>query len=358
MDMRENNKDFNPSQLELKGFSRSVAELEWLLLALSMLVIFIPDLAGENQQGIILSMTLFAAFIMAFHYWNFYTQEDRWKIAIETWVMIAFITSILWFTGKTSSPYLNAYLLVIIASSLTLGKVMTLLEMGLICCIYFYMGYSVFYMDIFSFTTFSELMLKFTPFLLVAYLTTMLSADMRYAKQALIKQAEIDELTGILNMRGFHNIFEHESCKSERYQRPYSIMMLDADNLKQINDTLGHEAGNQMIQMLVSAVQGCLRNTDVLARYGGDEFIVLMPETNLAQARIAGERICAAVANTSTDLAGRPLSTTVSVGIASCPDDTRDASELIEMADRAMYQSKQAGRNRVSNYSRAADHAA
>ena len=119
---------------ELKGFSRSMAELQWLLLILVILYFFIPIQAIENYDGLIITMTSYSVFIVLFRYLNFQARESRLKLAMETWVMISFITLVLWYTGKVDSPLLNLYLLVIIACAITLGKIMTLLEVALIAC--------------------------------------------------------------------------------------------------------------------------------------------------------------------------------------------------------------------------------
>jgi len=336
---------------ELRGFSRSIAELEWLILVLVLLYTQVPGTRVDNSSALVAAMVVFAAFVIFFHYLNFYERESRWKLALESWVMLAFVSVVLWFTGMVESPLLNCYLLVIIASALTLGKVMTLLEVALICCLYLYMGYAVYAEGVFSFATVSLLMAKFAPFLLVAYLTTMLSADIQYAKGLLQRQSEVDELTGVMNMRGFKAMLEREVRQNKRYGRAFSLLMIDADGLKQVNDQLGHEAGNHMIQMVAQTIQSCLRGSDIVARFGGDEFVVMLPETDGVAAMTAAERIRMAVANTSVDLNGERIVATVSIGVACFPDDGGTIDDLLDKADRALYRSKNDGRNRATRFS-------
>ena len=175
--------DISIDQLELKGFSRSVAEIEWLLIILVLLYFVSPTMSAENRPQVVAAMVFYTAFFMTFRYANLFRQETRWKLALETWAMIAFITLILWHTGKINSPLLNLYLLVIITAGLTLGKLMTLLELALITTCYLYMGYPAYADRLYSLTTFSDLMAKFSPFLLIAYLTSLLSSDLHYAKR-------------------------------------------------------------------------------------------------------------------------------------------------------------------------------
>jgi diguanylate cyclase (GGDEF)-like protein len=126
--------------------------------------------------------------------------------------------------------------------------------------------------------------------------------------------------------------------------------MVDSDNLKHVNDTHGHEAGNRLLRQLANAVQAELRATDVPARYGGDEFIVLLPETPPKGAMDVAERIRNAIGSRPLALDGQQLSATVSIGVACYPEDGRTLDALAARADRALYYAKQQGRNRVVRY--------
>ena len=208
-------------QIELKGFSRSFAELEWLLLVLVLLYSVAPGVYIENQWIILKYSLGFAAFVLAFRYLNFYKKETRWKLACEVWVMIAFISCVLWYTGKVDSPLINLYLLVIITSGLALGKLTTFLILGLISTIYIYMGVPILIKGAFSLQDFSYMMTVFAPYLIVAYLTTMLSADLQYAKKMFKHLSETDEMTGLMNRRSFSNVLENEHTINQ-----FDIIML------------------------------------------------------------------------------------------------------------------------------------
>ncbi len=340
-------------QDEIKGFSRTIAEIEWLLLALVLLYLVVANPQDESRPAIYMALLLFAAFVLAFRCANFYKRESRWKLAVETWVMILFITWVLWHSGGLESPLLNLYLLTIIISALTLGKMVTLLEVALIVSCYVWLGHAEIEDSIFTLAYGAQLMGRLAPMLLVAYLTTMLSADIRYAIRRIKILSETDELTGVINMRAFSAILEREAGLSMRYSRSYSILMVDSDNLKSVNDTFGHEAGNRLLIHVVNHIQTALRSTDVLARYGGDAFVVLLPETSGAHAREIAERVRSAVDRSPLDVRGAQVPTTVSVGVASYPDDAQDADAVLDKADKAMYQSKQNGRNQASAFSAA-----
>ena len=349
---------FDPalSTEELRGFSRTVAEIEWLLLILVMLyqVVLVPD--EEASTALAMAMFFFAAFVLGFRYANFYKKETHWKIAFETWVMIVFITWVLIYTGGAASPLHDLYLLVIITSALTLGKLATLLEMGLITACYVWLGRQHGSELVFSLSYGAVLAAQLAPMLLVAYITTMLSADIRRAFGHIKMLSETDELTGVLNMRAFMTGAEQIFVQAERYARPFSILMIDSDSLKAVNDTLGHEAGNRLLRLTVQCIGTALRKSpvrqpDLVARYGGDEFVVLLPETPSSGAFGVAERIRKAVESNPIRSRDQTAQATVSIGIASYPDHGADFESVMENADQAMYASKAAGKNRTTMFS-------
>ncbi len=335
---------------ELHGFARSMAELQWFLLILVLLYFFIPTGPLDNSDGIIVTMVAYSLFILLSRYSKFRFRETRMKLAIETWVMTGFITAILWNTGYTESPLLNLYLLVIIACAITLGKVMTLLEVVLIACCYLYMGFSYYSVDIFSAETFTMLMARFSPFLLVAYVTSLLASDILSAKNKITLLSQTDELTGLLNMRAFNLLLDKEVAGAARYRETFSILMVDVDGLKAINDEYGHATGSRMIQSVSDTLKSSVRASDIVARFGGDEFVLLLTHTSREQARLVAERIRSAIARMTFEADGKLLTTTVSIGIAGFPECVDDPSRVLDRADEALYLSKENGRNRVTLY--------
>ena len=340
-------------QEELRGISRSVGEIEWLLMIVVLLYFAFGGIAIDDQPTIVLAMVLYAGCILGFRYANFFKHESRWKLAVVTWILTAFITWTLFHTGRLESPLLNSYLLVIITSALALGKLTTLLELALIgaCIVMLGEGDT---RDILTLKHTAALFAQFAPFVLVAYITTMFASDIRYGLNQVKLLSETDELTKAFNRRGFAIIADRLFGQAMRYARPISMLVLDCDNLKQVNDSIGHKAGDALLVELVRCIQGHLRHTDVLVRHGGDEFIVLLPETPAQGAIDAAEKIRAAVADNAIAIDGQLVKTTVSVGVSSYPEDGSTLDLMLAHADRNMYQAKLAGRNRVIHQSVAA----
>lgn len=335
---------------ELRGLSRSIAEIEWLLLCVVLLYHVFGGTEAADQASVAFTLVAYALSVMGFRYARFFKHESRWKLAVETWIMTAFITWSVWHTGRLDSPLLNTYLLVIIASALALGKLTTLLELALIgVCFVFLAG--EFSLDgVISLRYAAGMFAVFAPFVLVAYTTTMFASDIRYGLSKARLLSETDELTGTLNRRGFAIIADRLFGQAVRYNRPISLLGIDCDNLKQVNDQFGHKAGDTLLKALVDTMHRQLRQADILARQGGDEFVVLLPETPAEGALEVAEKLRLAVASSSIALAGHVIRTTVSIGVASYPEDGTTLDLLQGHSDHSMYEAKLAGRNQVRRH--------
>jgi diguanylate cyclase (GGDEF)-like protein len=159
-------------------------------------------------------------------------------------------------------------------------------------------------------------------------------------------QATLDPLTGCHNRRGFDEVLHAELARGHRYGRPLSLVFLDIDHFKRINDEFGHEVGDHALQRIGRVVRHTFRTTDSACRYGGEEFALVFPETPKVEAVRLAERLRDLVA-TLPPTAEVPRTMTASFGVAAFPDDGTDAAALIRSADRALYQAKANGRNRV-----------
>lgn len=159
--------------------------------------------------------------------------------------------------------------------------------------------------------------------------------------------ASRDTLTGLLNRRAFIAAAEGEFVRSRRRARPLSLLMLDLDHFKAINDQYGHAAGDELLRTVAAAVTPCLRDYDIFARFGGEEFVVLLPDTSHEEAMSVAERLRSAVECNRAWFEGRAIACTLSVGMALLKSEHRDLDALIRDADLALYRAKSGGRNRV-----------
>lgn len=174
-----------------------------------------------------------------------------------------------------------------------------------------------------------------------------LSDSIRH-QQEYKRNATLDELTGLHNRRWMHDMVERQIKRSRINGEPLSLLLIDIDHFKSINDNFGHLVGDQVLRTVAWTLMNNLRPTDMLARYGGEEFVAVLPGSNLAGARIAAESMCAAVRQITDDAGeGEALPpTTVSIGVAQIQPG-QSFTDLVESADRAMYRAKHKGRNRV-----------
>lgn len=175
---------------------------------------------------------------------------------------------------------------------------------------------------------------------------------MQEANENLKEKATVDPLTGLGNRRAFDEQLEGEISRVRRYARPLSLLMMDVDGFKDINDAFGHPRGDDALCSVGTVLREALRASDSAMRYGGDEFAVILPETDKTRAYAVAEKIRAAVSSMDAAVQGPEetgprLNLTMSVGVATVSGESASGDELLEAADRALYKAKRAGRNRV-----------
>lgn len=172
-----------------------------------------------------------------------------------------------------------------------------------------------------------------------------LAAGVAYIREVSDRQrtmALTDFMTGVPNARAFLAVLQGEVVRSRRGGTPLSLAYLDVDDFKRVNDTFGHEAGNELLRMIAQSVQGALRASDTVARLGGDEFAMLLPESDVAAARGAVERVLAHLAE---EVGRRHWPVTFSVGLVSCAKLECTHEEMLQRADALMYEVKREGKN-------------
>ncbi len=192
----------------------------------------------------------------------------------------------------------------------------------------------------------------FDPIML--FLVAALAAEMLYqtwlkafiANQQLAEHAATDPLTGLSNRRHIEPQLAGETASASRHHSTFSILMLDLDHFKRVNDRFGHDVGDEVLREVGRRLRAMLRTEDRPARWGGEEFLVLLTDTDASQAAVVADKICRAIADTPIQFNDSSVDITISIGIAEFAGES-DPLDIIRRADRALYQAKDEGRNRV-----------
>ncbi len=327
-------------QAQLRGFARSIAEVEWLLLILVVLYLFIANPALARSVGVLGALFGFAGFVLLFRYGRPFKQHTRFKLALEILVMLGFLTAVLAVSGGVRSPLVNLYLLPIVTAALALGKRAAALVVAVVCLCYLLVGVLVDGLSAVNGQFAIAAVGVLAPFVLVAFCTTLLVDNINTAKNRIRALSDRDELTSLYNMRAFARVAEQEHDSASRTGRVYSILMVDIEHLKSVNDTYGHEAGSRAVKLVADALLRLTRSTDVVGRYGGDEFVVLLGGADKVVADEVAQRIRNVVFATTLEVDVKMVRVKVNVGTASYPENGNNLQAVMAVADRNMHKDK------------------
>jgi len=332
---------------ELMSFRLTLRSIEWLLPFIVLLYFFATGIVMADQPALQIAIGAYVIFLgcMQLVRWS---DKYTWTIiSAQIWGMILFVTLILWQTGGIWSPLLCLYLFPIITSAVALPESSTpkFLVVMVFC---------------FSLALPGEGQNTHTPreqistllliiaFWVVPYIAALLSTSMLKARRQIQELSGTDYLSGLQNMRTFLPLARKEFERSVRYGHPFSILMIDADNLKPINERYGHMYGSTIIRHIGEAIARNIRSSDIAARYGGDEFVVLLHETAPPSALHAAERIRMDVEKIACAVPGGTQSITISIGIAGFPEHGAQVEDIISQADKALFIGKSHGKNRCT----------
>jgi diguanylate cyclase (GGDEF)-like protein len=330
-----------PLRDELQGLLRGIARVDWLAMVLVVLYFAVDQHKLPNPWVTATALGVFTIFLIVFRTTWFPVHTTSNRLLLDVAITVLFITVVVSQTGGLDSPLASLFLLPMVLAAVALGPRLALATFVVVTACFVIVEVIVRGVAGLSVAFLARLYGELVPFALVAYLTGQLSASMITARRRIQELAERDGLTGLINMRTFNELLRREHADLARNDRTYSVLMVDMDRLKPVNDTWGHEAGNRAIAAIAGALERSIRGSDVAARYGGDEFVLFLPDADVEQANTIAQRVRNNAFNSQYEAGGRLQRGTVSVGVATFPRDGRNPAELLVVADRRMYRDKE-----------------
>jgi diguanylate cyclase (GGDEF)-like protein len=311
---------------------RSLARVDWLVLLAVALYALVLREPQQSSRLLYLAIAAYTLFVIAIRWRGFPVRDTGARIAFGAAGMVVFITVVATQTGGAGSPMVNLYLLPIVVVAMTLGRRGAFVIFGAVLLAYLSLvvgeGAQPPAAELLT-----QMFGQLGPWALVAYVTQALAGTILTARRRIEEMAERDSLTGLFNLRTFKSLLEREHGLRARGGRGgYAILVVDMDDLKALNDEHGHQAGNRAISTVASAIQRAIRNTDMAARFGGDEFVVFLPEATPEVAEGVAQRIRNHVQKSLFPVGERLQRTSVSVGTASYPRDGAHEDDIVAAA--------------------------
>jgi diguanylate cyclase (GGDEF)-like protein len=336
--------------LERRGrsYGTAVRVLWWVSIASVLIGVGLSDAYDANQAAIYALGAVAVVAAVGLHDVLPERRRTPAVIAFEVVLAIVLTTVLLVLTDYASSPFVFVYLLIAVAVALQLGGPIAMVVA--MATTFAFLGVLALDPQLASYTTADLLRfgLQIGSIWLLAYVAGVFASGERRMRNSVLQLSRTDELTGLYNRSQLFPTLEEEVQRTRRSERGFCLLMIDLDGLKAVNDSFGHHRGDEVLRMLGGVIRHSIRVVDTAYRYGGDEFLVLLPETDFAGAFVVAEKIRAGAEEVGLAAGGGELLTSVSIGLVSCPEDGTSAEDLMIAADRAMYQAKSLGKNQVS----------
>ena len=334
-----------------RSYDRVVRIVSWSFLLVVTVMVAVTGLWPENQPAIFVLVALAGLFVLVVHDLLPADAIGPAKYVLEGSVSITFATLLVALTGGIESPFFFSFPLIVAGASLVVPPTVT----GILAVVAA-IGYTLAVVGTappgpLAVTTVTTIGLNITALVLLAFVGIIIAREQRHAREAAIRLSTIDPLTGLFNRTFFFAAIEREIARCARSGRGFCLLMMDLDELKAINDRYGHFHGDRVLRGVGDVIDQGVRRIDTAARYGGDEFVVVLPETDPTGAYVLAEKIRLGVASLDIAIPRSTIQPSLSIGVVSYPGDGLTADELMIAADSAMYRSKRAGKNRVTGIS-------
>lgn len=319
----------------------------WVAIAGVLVGIGISDAFPANRSAIYALGGAAVVMVVVLHEMLPRRWRGRAMIALEVVAALALATGLVWLTGGADSPFVFTFHLLVVAAALTMGSRLALLVTAAASLAYLGQllldaGLAAAGVDLL------RVAINLGSLWLLAYLAGVYASSERRVRAQVLELSQTDPLTGLFNRGHLFPTLEQEVQRTRRSSRGFCVLMIDLDGLKAINDSLGHLRGDDVLRAVGRVINGSIRTVDSAYRYGGDEFLILLPETEFIGAYVVAEKIREGVEEIGESLASDFASTSVSIGLVSHPEDGSSSEELMVAADRAMYQAKSLGKNQIS----------
>jgi diguanylate cyclase (GGDEF)-like protein len=337
----------DPGVVPSGAYDRVVRIVSWVFILATSTIVAVTGLWRETQPAIFALLAAAGLFVLVVHDLLPSGALGTAKFVLEGSVAITFATLLVVLTGRDLSPFFFTFPLIVGGAALVVSARVTL-ALASAACLAYIVAIAPPGSGGIPPQTVAVVGINITALVLLAYVAMVIAREQRRARDAAIRLSTVDPLTGLFNRTFFFAAVEREIARSARSGRGFCLLMMDLDELKQINDQHGHFFGDRVLRGVGEVIRAGGRKIDTSARYGGDEFVVLLPETDPTGAYVLAEKIRLGVADLNVDVAGTTLQPSVSIGVVSYPEDGLTSDELMITADSQMYHSKRAGKNRVT----------
>ena len=319
----------------------------WVAIAGVLVGIGLTDAYPSNRAAIYALGGAAAGLVVLLHELLPRRWRGHYAVGFEVLAALSLASGLVWLTGGAASPFVFSYHLVVVAAALTMGSRLALAVAAAASLAYvgqLALGPSIGASN-------GELLragINLGSLWLLAYLAGVYASSERRVRARVLELSQTDPLTSLYNRGQLFPRLEQEVQRTRRSGRGFCVLMVDLDGLKAINDSMGHLRGDDVLRSVGRIITSSIRGVDAAYRYGGDEFLILLPETEFIGAYVVAEKIREGVEEIGATLGKDDASTSVSIGLVSHPEDGSSTEELMIAADRAMYQAKSLGKNQIS----------
>lgn len=331
------------------AYDRVVRTAGWAFIVVALIVVVGGGFWVERQAAIVVLLALAGLVLLVGHDLLPAGSLGGLRYVVEASLVLTLAGLLVLFTGQATSPFFYVFPLVVGGSALVVPPRTTTVFTVLAGATYLAASLAPIGGPEPDGLGLATVTVNLTALGLVAYVATIVAGEYRRSRDEAIRLSTVDPLTGLFNRTFFFAAVEREIARSDRSGRGFCVLMIDLDDLKVVNDRFGHVVGDRLLEAVGRVIGTRVRRIDTAARYGGDEFVVLLPETDIGGGLVLAEKIRqGAAALRIPTPEGASIRASLSIGVAAYPGDGTTPDELLAAADRAMYVSKRGGRDRVS----------